>query len=1687
MGQSYRIRTELGVNKTLNVQLDQDFEFLEILSLTIQQTDVYIRACADYGVVVGRVTANNGFGIPNARVSVFIPIEQVDESNPVISSIYPYKSLSDKNEDGYRYNLLPYEPSYSVHAATGTLPSRTDVLTGATAVEIYDKYYKFTSKTNESGDYMIMGVPTGNQQFVMDVDLSDIGEFSLSPQDLIRMGRATESQVAGNRFRTSNDLNSLPQIVNLTRTIEVSPLWGDPEVCQIAINRLDFDLRDDASIDIQPTSVFMGSIYSTPDRFRLRPDFKLGSLTIRGGKPKDNFGNLCSLQSGPGQVLAIRQTINTDTSGNPILEEYRLEQSGNIIDSDGVWLTELPMNLDYLTTNEFGEKVISNDPTIGIPTKGKYRFKIKWQQSDNFTEAVRRPYYLVPNVREFGWSNTVVDPNNPNVSVSTQQRDRLASSYYFGLDWSGYTKGFNPTDSITKLNEIINCEDTFYEFNYNRVYTVSGFIDQYKDGGRGRFVGIKEIDDDSCSDNINKFPVNEGFKNFDFLFFIVSLLLQIFQIISIPLIVVLHFVVFFLNLLLGLRGLFQALFGALTAYHLYLAGKNLVLGIKASITAGKLSAQAATAAAGLVTAALAPIFTFLAKGELAKAKDYFGIAKKEFVLAIKYSLTLIALDKLYRIFRGQKIKGISLPVLTYPDCQGCECRPNDLSADESLASSQSSLLSRFSDPLAYFNKIENLPYVLSLQEDNQQPVAFAFSQAVGGNDGDENSINVYKVSESEESSVIEDDCPTDFYAYSNYLPLGERVNIFNLRKKYFDGVNRIKVTFDSASNLNHHFDNTLTVFMSERLESGTILSFVSPELSTDVNYLFTGNTNITGGIYGQSLNIGPSTYNVQYCDPSNPYNNLTTTYQLSKGSEITGYTYPADIEYYQVITAITVNEAVSLFGGAPNESLPQIVNSSTVITYNTKGVSNVLGICIGGSWGNVYASPEIPYSSLFDNYGEQYITILQRGVDPYSPTFVNKYGLGVLFGYGSPDDLVMTAETRLNIPIQKLNSTSMSVQPFSTNGQSEIFYPSHFFRGGINNSTVIGQQWSAFTTPNVGYYSSLDASNNPSGTIDLNTPPVNNSVVSSQFNGAYQSIPQTPSQRVGKYNSGEDLSGGAFYYVNDGNKPDNTEITYYTKVLLPSFTGNPMNISTNTLNVLRTDRLPSSDNLDGGDWSLNPALLQQNLGFSMYTITLLDDGGLVVDSYSTGADIVTAEIEGQYASVNAIETLNVCSQIVSLECYKGNGTTFEVDTNCADSDAVINGCYRFVRRPLLDIGKDIRNFNEWAYRYRFNYGLCRGVLSQSFTNNWINGSLFMFPIQIDVFFDSNNKPLPPKYPSRLVYFDQATNNFYFRSSPFLSGSTTSSFIGSPANTLPPQSSINSRNLLFPTTIMNLGMKDSFYQEIMLEPSTKAYVMATLNPTSYSDTSDIVNLFVLSRITSATFLQQMLGLRDNSINSLFTRSSQTGIIQPKNRVDSDLVQMMSINSEIGVTPFSTEYYPFDSNNPDNAVVVLQVNGKNVIGIFFSSTTEDLQIKDFISPGVINFRPTNFTNAITYPFELKTQRVPFYQWGLKNGNSIFGSEKNDWKTALNDGITSYNYQSLSRRFTAAPSYFSASYNSQSDIYQRGYIFAVDQNGKYTPVPGNWTTNFIIGAPNQFYFGINVGASALDKFKTKYSAGE
>ena len=56
---------------------------------------------------------------------------------------------------------------------------------------------------------------------------------------------------------------------------------------------------------------------------------------------------------------------------------------------------------------------------------------------------------------------------------------------------------------------------------------------------------------------------------------------------------------------------------------------------------------------------------------------------------------------------------------------------------------------------------------------------------------------------------------------------------------------------------------------------------------------------------------------------------------------------------------------------------------------------------------------------------------------------------------------------------------------------------------------------------------------------------------------------------------------------------------YFSPILYPSLTGtSQLSITNYSKNIMRTDRLPSSDFIDSGNLRGSVSLLQQNLGFS---------------------------------------------------------------------------------------------------------------------------------------------------------------------------------------------------------------------------------------------------------------------------------------------------------------------------------------------------------------------------------------------------------------------------------------------------------------------------------------------------------
>lgn len=1668
MSKSYRLPVQIGVDRQINVQLEQDFEQIEILSLKVRSEDVYTRMCADYGVVVGRVFSNGGYGIPNARVSVFVPITEEDLNNEIIRDLYPYSEFDDVNSDGYRYNLLPYEKSHGGHTPTGTFPSKQDILSNPALIQVYDKYYKFTVKTNGSGDFMIMGVPVGTHTLVMDLDLSDMGPFSMSPQDLIRIGRATSDQFNGADFQSSTDLSTLPQIITLSQSIEVSPFWGQPEICQIGIARHDFNLGQ-VGISIQPTSLFMGSLVSNID----------DRAIANGCRPPTEMGDLCNLITNEGEIIAIRQTIFQDSNGLPILEAASFDQGGKVIDEDGTWLLEVPMNLDYVTTNEFGEQVLSSDPSVGVPTKGKYRFKIKYGQSPSLElNETRRAYFLVPNIKEYGWVNSNNDPYYQINTNSTEYKE-LIGSYYFGLDWSGYTN----------IQDAIECKDTFYEFMYNKVYTVSGLVDQYYKGlSRGNFIGIKEITDSECASENNKFPATDGVRNFDFLFFVVNFFLTILSPFAVVLIPILHFLAQFWPVAKFVIDAF------ITAW----LGYNIVISV--------VNAALAFPAVGLIGANIA--------------------------FAVVYGVALAAYVKnISPIIRQFQFRQFKLPMLSYPDCDACECTVDELGLEDirfinlfggGQASSQDigkyTVYNRESTSLLFPANNGGTWGYLQGDPTNTEPVGLDPDLYPSGGAqkrqekyqadiiGFRYALAGYPTGDTSPNGKLIGTPMTKIFSvnglfYNADTTLSQSLNLANIRERYFEELNVIQTTVSTPGNISQPFTDNLLVLLiqpSSQLPTGTLLTFTDPDSIVDINMSSTtinqfGNFAITG-----TTQQGVVTKTVNYIKTDGTIG--SSTVYLSGDTTEDYYRQKAGMEYLQVITGATVSEINTLISGGNSLLRKYFIDKQQTITYKQ-------------SDGTTTTVTLNSLQSIGDSWESYQIVFLNRGVDPFTSKQTISYDLSKIFGHPLGSNTVsVTGQYYMNIPIQPNSGSGSWYTNFKTPESHLVPYSTSSLYHTPYNFTVKNTEYQSVISDTIRYYSSLDKSQL------TYVPYVGDKPLSYFMNNNYNfggslsddgNIQQKFRFFTPEYQGV--IEGGSFMGISAL-----VGAFYDARLYSPTYS-NLLSVSidfdfveNNPKLLVRSDRLPTSDRTQIPQNSNNSFALYQNDNFAFYYIGSLgenEEGFVISGQFGLGE---IQEISGNDNNLDRVISSFSCSGMVPLPCYTtdadGRLTILDPCPNNEDPIRVQDGCYNLLAPNnegsyLATIGDSIRNYFEWLQRFRLTFAFCRGVFSHVFINSWVNGALYAFPFKNKPSFDSDgnikvrevisvgSNPIGVRYTfcADTMVFDDQTNNFYYRSSPW--NSITNTFIGKKApdktgGSIIPGISfqpLNNYNLLYPTTIMDLGPKYFWTKDVIMSPDYYGYQMNNINTTSWNEINNLVQIFTVSRLVNITFLQSIFSTGDASLRSFFSREGQ--------RVDGDYAQMLQINSQYGVSPFNDGNYVDDPTIlGDNPIYVSSdSSGNPVFGVFYNSYPDQ---RDLISPRRIDRNNSGPILLADY-LGTKSQTVPFYSWEntayspppAPSQPSIFGNDQNSWYTLYTSNrgqnIYSEKYQSLDR--LNSPFFLG---NNGMIENRLGYIFQRNALGEYVPdnLGGNNFTT-ITSAPWYFYFGLRVGSSAMDKFREKY----
>jgi hypothetical protein len=472
--ETIRIRTTPnGGDKHISMQIEQKFDFIEILSLSISQDDSYRRYCSDYGVVVGRVTVNSGFGVPNAKVSIFIPIDEEDKANSEIYGLYPYENIKDKNSDGYRYNLLPKRNGTldDCYTPTGSFYNKREIQDNEQLLDIYTKYYKYTTVTNDAGDYMLFGVPLGTYQIHVESDISDIGIASVKPYDLIREGASKNQFESNSKFKNSTNLETLTQIKLNSGSVSVIPFWGDLEECTIGITRNDVNLP----VKVEPQAIFIGSIFGDNEK----------NSVNRRCRPRDNMGTIENMVTGEGKIEMIRKT----TLG--ITETFNID-GGELIDDDGTWSYQVPMNLDYVATDEFGNLVPTDNPNEGIATRARVRFRIGMNNTGGEGRLRTRAKFLVPH--------------NPDNYVD--------SDYSF--------------DDTTK-------DKHFQDLYWNKIYTVANHIPRFQNIASPNptdyrsFTGVKEVDG---GDN-SPFPFNRIDATLNPIYIVICIIIKIIAIIII--------------------------------------------------------------------------------------------------------------------------------------------------------------------------------------------------------------------------------------------------------------------------------------------------------------------------------------------------------------------------------------------------------------------------------------------------------------------------------------------------------------------------------------------------------------------------------------------------------------------------------------------------------------------------------------------------------------------------------------------------------------------------------------------------------------------------------------------------------------------------------------------------------------------------------------------------------------------------------------------------------------------------------------------------------------------------------------------------------------------------------------------------------------------------------------------------
>jgi hypothetical protein len=456
-------------------------------------------------------------------------------------------------------------------------------------------------------------------------------------------------------------------------------------------------------------------------------------------------------------------------------------------------------------------------------------------------------------------------------------------------------------------------------------------------------------------------------------------------------------------------------------------------------------------------------------------------------------------------------------------------------------------------------------------------------------------------------------------------------------------------------------------------------------------------------------------------------------------------------------------------------------------------------------------------------------------------------------------------------------------------------------------------------------------------------------------------------------------------------------------------------------------------------------------------------------------------------------------------------------------------------------GSNISAITEYSRRKLIGKLFCEGISNFSFVDNWLTGSLYIFPFKAKVRWDDEeNLDLNYRgtnYCNDLLYFKvqenttkTAVKRFYYRSTPF-SGNTF--------YTIDPIYSTST--LGHPTTVVDLGPRDEFIKEICVDPSLdpNCSVVRSVGSTSFQSFKEMLGLYINYRLDTDLNYNYKDFFKNNA--SIPTNPARNLVM------NGDILQLISINNESGIEEFDLQNRNYGAYSP------LIVDPDNYPEIFKS---DDLSQQ--FGPLPINFvlgqDGYRIRVCLNEPGRLteSSQPIPHFYWdkngtGFGNGvnqfwdfntvikNDLQGMTHNYKFTGFPDNTYNYVLFPMTKTYTGRTfdgpdlnegsfdeeDFFVDNHTSYNNLYEGFTYLYVTSTGATTTLPfyqptagtlwtrvgnaGGWSStpwslanvtyiikptenNYngekqILSTPFLFYFGLRPGETAVDKFIERF----